>query len=132
MGQGPVTRVTIRREPGRGRAGANCRSKGRDDTLQIPPAGPALELLGALGLVLPATRSAAGVCLALLFVALVPANIYAAIEGLPLNGDQATPLWFRIPEQIVCIAIALWAIRRVRTMDRHRAATHHPAALSHE
>ncbi|MEN3539636.1 hypothetical protein AAH991_31320 [Microbispora sp. ZYX-F-249] len=48
-----------------------------------------------------------------MFVVLVPANVYAAIEGVPLNGDPATPLWLRIPEQIVYITIALWATRPV-------------------
>jgi len=68
-----------------------------------------LELLGALGLVLTSTRSAAGLCLAVLFVVMVPANIYAAVEGIPLNGDPATPLWFRLPEQLVFIGVACWA-----------------------
>ncbi|XVQ06611.1 carboxylesterase family protein [Spirillospora sp. CA-255316] len=35
----------------------------------------------------------------------------AAIEDVPLNGDPATPLWFRLPEQIFFITIALWATR---------------------
>src|SRR6478609_6129310 len=37
-----------------------------------------LELAGAAGLLLPATRTAAGICLALLFVAMFPANVHAA------------------------------------------------------
>ncbi|WP_432924862.1 DoxX family protein [Microbispora sp. CA-135349] len=104
-----------------------------DLTAMVPPFVPfpdlmvyatgVLELLGALGLVVTATRSAAGVCLALLFVVLVPANVYAAIEGVPLNGDPATPLWLRIPEQIVYITIALWATRPVGTTEDHRAVT---------
>lgn len=68
-----------------------------------------LELLGALGLVLARTRTAAGIGLSVLFVLMFPANVYAAVENVPLNGDPATPLWFRIPEQIVFIAVALWA-----------------------
>ncbi|MFI7638520.1 hypothetical protein [Nonomuraea sp. NPDC049400] len=63
-----------------------------------------LELAGAVGLVLERTRKAAGICLALFFVALLPANIYAA-----LAGQDVTPLWLRIPEQVIYIAIALWA-----------------------
>ncbi|WP_238014308.1 DoxX family protein [Dactylosporangium sp. AC04546] len=70
-----------------------------------------LELLGAAGLVLPATRRAAGVCLALLFVCLLPANVSAAVHDVPLNGEPATPLWFRVPEQALYIAVALWAAR---------------------
>ncbi|GAA0671677.1 hypothetical protein GCM10010193_24930 [Kitasatospora atroaurantiaca] len=68
-----------------------------------------LELLGALGLVVAATRSTAGIGLAALFVLMLPANIYAAIDDVPLNGEPATPLWFRVPEQMVFITIALWA-----------------------
>ncbi|NNH75289.1 DoxX family membrane protein [Nocardia uniformis] len=68
-----------------------------------------LELLGAVGLILNRTRPLAGIGLAVLFVLMFPANIYAAVEDIPLNGEAPTPLWFRLPEQIVFIAVALWA-----------------------
>lgn len=71
------------------------------------------ELAGAVGLVLPATRRAAGLCLALLFVCLLPANVYAAVADMPFAGGDATPLWLRVPEQVLYIAVALFA--RVRT-----------------
>ncbi|WP_280507599.1 DoxX family protein [Nocardia flavorosea] len=67
-----------------------------------------LELAGAAGLLFAGTRRWAGLGLAVLLVAMVPANIYAAVEDIPLNGEPPTPLWFRIPEQIVYIAAALW------------------------
>jgi uncharacterized membrane protein len=67
-----------------------------------------LEFLGAVGLVLTATRWAAGYALAALFVTLLPANIYAAVADVPFAGGTATPLWQRIPEQILYIAVALW------------------------
>lgn len=71
-----------------------------------------LELLGALGLVLTATRWAAGYALAALFVAMLPANIYAVVENVSFaNGEPATPLWQRIPEQILYIGVVLWAAR---------------------
>ncbi|MGW4790993.1 DoxX family protein [Nonomuraea sp. NPDC004297] len=73
-----------------------------------------LELAGAAGLVLERTRGAAGICLALLFVVLLPANVYAATAELENVGS---PLWQRIPEQILYISIALWGagvLRRVR------------------
>ncbi|GAA1579899.1 hypothetical protein GCM10009678_73260 [Actinomadura kijaniata] len=93
---------------------------GHDDMVtMVPPFVPfphlavyatgVLELLGALGLVVARTRLAAGVGLAVLFVLMLPANIHAALADVPLNGDPATPLWFRIPEQIVFIAVALGA-----------------------
>ncbi|MFF5210029.1 hypothetical protein [Streptosporangium sp. NPDC000396] len=74
-----------------------------------------LELLGAAGLVLTATRWAASVSLATLFVLLLPANIYAAVAGASFNGGEATPLWFRIPEQLVYIIVALWVARSADT-----------------
>ncbi|MFF3457498.1 hypothetical protein ACFYXH_24885 [Streptomyces sp. NPDC002730] len=82
----------------------------------------ALELLGALGLVLAATRSAAGTALAALFVLMFPANVYAAVADVPFKGDPATPLWFRIPEQIVFITIALWGAGRMSGPGLTRAA----------
>ena len=69
-----------------------------------------LELLGAIGLIIPATRGLAGVCLALLFLAMFPANVNGALRRLPLRGRMATPLWLRAPMQIVFIAVALWAV----------------------
>ncbi|MEV4110617.1 hypothetical protein [Nonomuraea sp. NPDC049695] len=77
-----------------------------------------LELAGAAGLVLERTRRAAGICLALLFVGLLPANVYAA-----LAGQDVTPLWERIPEQVLYIAVALWAAvnsSAVQTIDLRR------------
>jgi uncharacterized membrane protein len=54
----------------------------------VPPVLPApgllitvtgiLELLGAAGLLIPQTRMAAAICLALLMLAMFPANVYAA------------------------------------------------------
>lgn len=79
-----------------------------------------LEFLGALGLVLTATRPAAGAGLAVLFVLMFPANVYAAVESIPLNGDPATPLWFRIPEQLVFVAVALLAATTARDASSRR------------
>ncbi|MEV0363565.1 DoxX family protein [Nocardia fusca] len=67
-----------------------------------------LELAGAVGLVVTATRRWAGPGLAALLVIMIPANIHAALNDIPLNGEAATPLWFRIPEQIVYFILALW------------------------
>ncbi|GAA3719039.1 hypothetical protein GCM10022224_101090 [Nonomuraea antimicrobica] len=64
-----------------------------------------LELAGAVGLVLERFRRPAGICLALLFLALLPANVYAAVAGTSL----ASPLWQRVPEQALFVGIALWA-----------------------
>jgi uncharacterized membrane protein len=70
-----------------------------------------LELLGALGLVLDRTRAAAGWCLAALFACLLPANVHAAAAGVPLVD---VPLWFRIPEQLAYLAVAVAAAKSRR------------------
>jgi uncharacterized membrane protein len=68
-----------------------------------------LELLGAIGLLISPTRLPAGICLALLFIAMLPANINGAVRGLSLRGRPVTPLWLRVPMQLVFIGVALWA-----------------------
>jgi uncharacterized membrane protein len=80
-----------------------------------------LELLGALGLVLTATRWAAGLGLAALFVTLLPANIYEAVADISFaNGEAATPLWQRIPEQLLYMAVVLWVARSADSTPTRR------------
>ncbi|MFF0612589.1 hypothetical protein ACFYUD_28385 [Nocardia tengchongensis] len=50
--------------------------------------------------------------LSLMFVLLLPANIHAAVDNISFGGRPATPLWFRIPEQLVYIVVALFAALR--------------------
>lgn len=80
-----------------------------------------LELLGATGLVREATRPAAGLGLAMLFVLMLPANIHAAVQHISSNGEPATPLWFRIPEQVLFIGIALWAYLPTRATSARQS-----------
>ncbi len=68
-----------------------------------------LELLGGLGLLLPVTAPLAGSCLALLLVAMFPANVKAAREQIVIDGKPATPLWFRSLVQVAFVATLLWA-----------------------
>jgi uncharacterized membrane protein len=68
-----------------------------------------LELLGGLGLLLPLTSPLAGICLAVLLVAMFPANVRAAREQIVLDGKPATPLWFRTLVQVLFVATLLWA-----------------------
>ncbi|RJL27200.1 DoxX family protein [Bailinhaonella thermotolerans] len=70
-----------------------------------------LELLGALGLVITRTRRPAGIALAIFFVLVLPANVHATLAGIPFAGQEPPPLWLRVPEQLVYIAVALWAAR---------------------
>jgi uncharacterized membrane protein len=71
-----------------------------------------LELLGAVGLLLPATRLLAGICLVLFLLAVFPANVKAAREKVLLNTRPATPLWLRLPMQVLFIALIWWAVLR--------------------
>jgi len=68
-----------------------------------------LEIAGAAGLLIPATASAAALCLALLLVAMFPANVFAARRGITLAGKPATPLGIRTAEQILFITLAVLA-----------------------
>jgi uncharacterized membrane protein len=67
------------------------------------------EIAGAIGLVIPSMRRAAGDALILFFIAVLPANIQAARAGVTLRGRPATPLWLRVPMQILFIILAWWS-----------------------
>jgi uncharacterized membrane protein len=69
------------------------------------------EIAGAAGLLLSEFRVAAGYALLVFFLAVLPANIYAARARVTLRGKPATSLWLRVPMQILFIAIAFWATR---------------------
>ena len=70
-----------------------------------------LELLGALGLLLPQFRALAGICLIALLVGMFVANINAARNGVTLRGKPPTPLWLRTPMQVFFIALLWWSTR---------------------
>lgn len=67
-----------------------------------------LELLGAVGLLIPRFTSLAAWCLAALLVALFPANIHADKKGLQIAGRRATPLVVRLPMQAFWIGALVW------------------------
>jgi uncharacterized membrane protein len=69
-----------------------------------------LELVGAIGLLLPQALPAAAYGLIALLVAMFPANVYAARQGLMVAGRRATPLLWRLPLQLFWIS-ALWWVR---------------------
>jgi uncharacterized membrane protein len=68
-----------------------------------------LEVLGAIGLLVPATRSFAGIGLVLLLIAMFPANVAAARKQVPLRGKPPTPLPLRLTLQLVFIGTTWWA-----------------------
>ena len=88
----------------------------RDLIAIVPPQLPApgllvsvtgvLELLGAAGLALPATRVAAAVCLLLLMLAMFPANVYAARMPDPPKS-MTTRLSLRSATEVVFLAAAV-------------------------
>src|SRR5258707_13918722 len=69
-----------------------------------------LEILGAIGLLLPATRIAAGSCLAALLIVLFPANVHAALKHIPLRGARPTPRWMGLRLKLVCRGLGLWSL----------------------
>jgi uncharacterized membrane protein len=91
----------------------------KDDLVRmVPPSFPRaralvfvtglLEIAGAIGLLVPATRRLAAAGLALLLVVLFPANVSAARRGLTLRGKPVTPLPIRLPIQLLFLAAAVW------------------------
>ncbi|WP_433316405.1 DoxX family membrane protein [Micromonospora chersina] len=98
-------------------ASAHFLSRRADLIAMVPPRLPradllvtltgVLELLGALGLLLPATARAAAAGLALLMLAMFPANVSAARRGLTLAGRPVTPVGVRTALQVVFVAAAL-------------------------
>ncbi len=82
----------------------------------VPPRLPApgvlvtitglLELLGAVGLLLPVTRVAAALCLLALMLAMFPANVYAARMPNPPTS-MTTRLSVRTVVEVVFLAAAV-------------------------
>lgn len=67
------------------------------------------EILGAVGLLVPRLAPWAAGGLALLLLAIFPANVHAAREGLRIGGAPATPLVLRTALQVVFLGAVLWA-----------------------
>ncbi len=68
------------------------------------------EILGGVGLLVPRLRRIAAWGLVALFVAVLPANINMAVNGLPFKGQPVEPwmAWLRVFLQPVLIAWAYW------------------------
>ncbi len=64
-----------------------------------------LELLLAVLILLPAARRIIGLCLIVMLVLFLPANIYAAVERVPMGGHAWGP-WYlaiRVPLQALLV-----------------------------
>ena len=87
----------------------------------VPPAIPwpraavlvsgVFELLGAVGILIPATRRAAGIGLFLLTIAVTPANVYM-LQHAELFNVPRWGLIARLPFQVVLLALILWSTWR--------------------
>jgi uncharacterized membrane protein len=93
------------------------------------------EIAGAIGLLIPRTRRLAGICLVLLLVAVFPANVNAALNGIPLGGEPPTPLWLRAPMQLLFIGMVWWtsvnARRAGQDGPRHEVAARQAERETH-
>ena len=74
----------------------------------------ALELLGAIGLLLPRTRRAAGIGLCLLTLAVTPANVHMLLHAGDYPGIPYGALVARLPLQLVLLATIAWASGMMR------------------
>lgn len=90
----------------------------------VPPAFPSpaalvaisgiAEIIGGIGLLIPALRKAAVWGLIALLIAVFPANLYMAISREKIPNLHIAPwlLWLRLPMQIVLIAW-VWYVRPI-------------------
>ena len=89
----------------------------RDLVRMVPPKLPkpvllvtitgVVEFVGAAGLLLPTTATAAAYGMIALLVAVFPANLHAARVGVVIAGRRAMPIVWRAPLQLFWI-VALW------------------------
>lgn len=78
----------------------------------------ALELAGAVGLLVPRVSRLAGLSLIAFLVLVLPANVYAAFNRVEMGGHGAGPAYLvlRVPFQFLLIGWAYWfAVRRGHT-----------------
>lgn len=98
--------------------------KGRSDLIRmVPPVLPkagllvsftgCLEILGAIGLIVPGTARLAAVCLAMLLVALFPANVRAARMRLTILGRPVPGLMPRTVIQVIFISALIAVAKQV-------------------
>ncbi|QOC93691.1 DoxX family protein [Micromonospora craniellae] len=96
---------------------AHFTGRRRDLIEMVPPRLPrpdllvtvtgVLELAGAVGLLAPATARWAAAGLAVLMLAMFPANVSAARRKLTLGGRPVTPLNVRTALQVAFLAAAI-------------------------
>jgi len=72
------------------------------------------ELLGAAGILIPATRRAAGIGLFLLTIAVTPAHIYM-LQRPELFPVPVWALWLRLPVQVALLWLIWWSTCKPRS-----------------
>jgi uncharacterized membrane protein len=82
----------------------------------------AIELLLAAGLVGPRRwHRRMGIAVAAYLVLVLPANVYAAVSQVPIDGvPSGWVRWARLPLQIPLIAAAVWSTREPPRTASHR------------
>ena len=108
-------------------AAAHFNSMRADLVRMVPPAIPnpelmvtftgICEILGAIGLLVPRTRRAAAVALVVFLLAVLPANIHAALSEVTLRGAPVTPLIPRVALQALFIGLVWWSGVRAAKED---------------
>lgn len=68
------------------------------------------EILGGIGLLIPATQSAAAWGIILLLIAVFPANIYMLMDEKASMGMEKWKLWLRLPFQFLFLTWAYWYV----------------------
>jgi uncharacterized membrane protein len=59
--------------------------------------------MAAVGLLIPATSRLTSWCLIAFFVAVLPANVYGALNRVGVGEHGPAYLWFRVPLQVLFI-----------------------------
>jgi len=75
-----------------------------------------LEISGAVGLLVTALRRTASICLAVLLLAMFPANVHASLNEIPFRGQPPTALWLRAFLQAGFVGLLMW----VSVIGEHR------------
>jgi uncharacterized membrane protein len=92
-----------------------------------------LEIAIALGLFVPRLRAVAGLSAAAVLVLFFPANIYAALNHVPMGGHAWGPsyLLIRAPLQMILFAWAWWFTIRPAQLQSRMAACKDPRHMLH-
>ena len=79
----------------------------------------AAEVLGGIGLLIPATRRMAAWGLVALLIAVFPANLYMAMDPAGAGAAALSPiaLWGRLPLQALLVWWVLWVSRPSRRVS---------------